>query len=774
MGKISTEKVFLASIFHDIGKFFQRANITSLKKEVSERYKYFIDEAGVYGPRHQEWGAFFYENSGLPFKDEVGGAILNHHNPRNILSRIVKIADHLSAEERTETSSYDEKIKNMKSMLSLVSFGEKKTGKYKPITKLSTFGELLNSEENNVEVSYRSLWEEFNETINFISKKYLNYNEEQIKISSPLFEHLYYVLKEFTSNIPSAFYYSEPDISLFSHLSTTAAIAVSIFKQYEKELINDNEAILSELESVDSATNLQVLGIIKGDVSGIQSFIYNVSQEHAIKKLRGRSFYVTYLLEIVAKFIIENEGLSISNILYNGGGHFYLLVPAKTIDRLDEYQRRIDEIMFNAHGLELVVNLIGEKITFKELNEDIYGKISRKMEEKKNRKLESLILSKPEKIFELKPISQDSCPYCRRKLKEEICEFCDSFAELGDKLVKMKSFKFVRYENVVEKIKNINDIFKAFGYKLEFYSSDKEGAFLIRKAENIDLKNNVFYIKSANYVLKTEDGKVADLETIAYKSNGIKKWGVLRGDVDNLGKIFGIGLGNNVPLSKKATLSQEIEVFFGKFLEDIIRNEFPNCSVIYSGGDDFFILGPWSDLPYLAWKLENEFKKFCGDNPAISISMAIEVAPARKYPVYRVANESGRKLDMAKEYERNGVSKNALYFFGDIIGWEEFDKYCDIKESLKEIIEMKVTKNIIRILRMMFENYKQSKQGEFFRVWRLFYYFTKLGESYKNAKRKIMEFLEKILKNENKLYDNLYSVTYWVEYEVKEGEYVDR
>ncbi|MBT1248364.1 type III-A CRISPR-associated protein Cas10/Csm1 [Thermosipho sp. 1244] len=751
----TVEKVFLASIFHDIGKFYQRAEINSLKKIITETYRYSIESSKSYSPRHQEWGAYFYKNSGLPYKDEIEGVILNHHSPINLLSELVQLADHVSANEREDYNpSENKRVKNMVSTLSLVSLKyNKKNKKYKKVSRLSEFKELIDREEENIKLSYKNLWNEFEEQVKNIVREHQD--AEKLDITDPFFEKIYYLLKEYTSNVPSAFFYSEPEISLFSHLSTTAAIAISIFKQYEDGFKSGDINLFKDVKS-----DKKIIGIVKGDVSGIQNFIYNVSQEHAVKKLRGRSFYVSYLLEIIARYIIHSEKLSISNVIYNGGGHFYILGPANLIDRLSYYQEKIEENLFKAHGIELTVNLSGEKISLNELSGELFKNISEKVEDKKFRKFESILTKNYEEVFNLKDISQNLCPYCHRELIGEKCEFCESFAELGDFLTKKNSFKILKTNKKVEKINSYNDIFNLFGYEIKFGDNLKD-SYLTVKDKKIDFGRYIYFIKSANYVPKKDDGSIADLETIANNSNGIKKWGVLRGDVDNLGKVFGKGLGDKPPISKKATLSQEIEIFFGKFLEDIVRGRFPNSSVIYSGGDDFFILGPWSDLPKLAWEIQKSLKSFSGGNKDITVSMAMEFAPAKKYPVYRVALNAGNNLDIAKDYKRNGYEKNAFFNFNKVVGWEEFEEYNLIKEKLESFINKNITRKVLYVLRHF--------TGENRKIWRLFYYFSRLADRNKEIGREILEFLDLILRNDNRLYKHIDSITYWVEYETREG-----
>ncbi|MCX7884664.1 MAG: hypothetical protein N2448_06505 [Caloramator sp.] len=123
----------------------------------------------------------------------------------------------LSAGERQPR---DDDCKNMYSILSIVKLDKETKKKVKPLTKLSEFKSLLDCEEQNLKQAYKKLWDEFS---NIIS------GEKDI-------ERIYYILKEYTSKIPSAYYYSSPDISLFSHLNTTAAIAICIYKQFEEDI----------------------------------------------------------------------------------------------------------------------------------------------------------------------------------------------------------------------------------------------------------------------------------------------------------------------------------------------------------------------------------------------------------------------------------------------------------------------------------------------------------------------------------------------------------
>src|SRR3989304_1754063 len=127
--------------------------------------------------------------------------------------------------------------------------------------------------------------------------------------------------------------------SLFDHVKTTAAIAGCLY----------------HCEKTGKSTDKEFL-IVAGDISGIQNFIYRITKaqgEGGISKiLRGRSFYLLLFQEVIAKYIIEQAGLFITNILFCGGGRFELLLPntEETKKILEEVKRDVNKWLFDKHG----------------------------------------------------------------------------------------------------------------------------------------------------------------------------------------------------------------------------------------------------------------------------------------------------------------------------------------------------------------------------------------------------------------------------------------
>lgn len=799
------DMLYLASLFHDIGKFRQRGELDEdLKRQIKKEFRYEIESDPQRGIAHEYVGAYVYKNSKLPFKEEVPVLISHHHGQLSnlkteydVLTRLLTISDRISASEREEQqNSSGGKIKLMRSIISSVSLkGEKKSPYYRPISRFSQFDRLLDRTEVEVyesETNYEKLWKEFEELV--FQDDLSHYYEDREK-RYLFFERIYHLLKEYTSSMPSGFYYSEPNISLFSHAVSTAAIAVALFKQFEGELFERQgdrfvsaENIFNSIDSLmrsysrsksDQAlpNDRPYLGIIKGDVSGIQSFIYRVSNVHGLKKLRGRSFFIAYLAEVVARYIVETEGLYISNILFCGGGHFYILVPARTLGKLNEYQKILDEKLFQAFGIDLSVLLVGKELTLYDiLNFKVHEELSQMLEIEKNKKFSrilDLLFSRPIDL------SGPVCPYCDRRMKQKgqelECEFCESFADIGKKLVSNRYMKLLKVPEL-QSLKSAWEVFQMFGYRIEFTNDPDRFAFALKK-DDFDPKQCMYFVKIANYVSRESiEGveKPTDLETMAERAKGVKRWGILRGDLDNLGKVFAsitnVDENQKSPISMVSTLSSEIELFFGVELEKFVAEEFKNCNVVYSGGDDFMILGPWNDLLMLSHGIAKRFIEY-SRNEELSISMAVAIAPSRKYPVYKLGVKAGEMLEkLAKSYTRNGLEKSSLALFNGCVGWEEFEGFLEKKKLLEKIVvDHDVTKNFIQTLKVFVERQKKKEPT---RIWQLYYYVARLIERQKceEAKNDIQRFFNDILIGGNRLYEKLDLLLEWVHNETRNVE----
>lgn len=94
---------------------------------------------------------------------------------------------------------------------------------------------------------------------------------------------------------------------------------------------------------------------------------------------------------------------------------------------------------------------------------------------------------------------------------------------------------------------------------------------IISREEILQLQGKVDDLPALN-----SENPVKPFGAMAYQSRGIHRLGVFRADVDNLGKLFAEGLGNDATLSRIASLSFSISLFFegwvGKLAEHGTRN----------------------------------------------------------------------------------------------------------------------------------------------------------------------------------------------------------
>ena len=84
--------------------------------------------------------------------------------------------------------------------------------------------------------------------------------------------------------------------------------------------------------------------LIKGDLSGIQKFIFNVLSDEAARSIRGRSFFLKIVLEVAMKAIFDELGIIDDTKIEDAkisvsGGNFILKVdqnPEEAIKKLDK------------------------------------------------------------------------------------------------------------------------------------------------------------------------------------------------------------------------------------------------------------------------------------------------------------------------------------------------------------------------------------------------------------------------------------------------------
>ena len=188
--------------------------------------------------------------------------------------------------------------------------------------------------------------------------------------------------------------------------------------------------------------------------------------------------------------------------------------------------------------------------------------------------------------------------------------------------------------------------------------------------------------------------------------SGIKRLGVIRADVDNLGNAFVNGFtetggGKYETLSRTSTFSRMLSEFFKLRVNNILKKgvfniadsterESRNAAIVYSGGDDLFVVGKWDDIIGFAVDLHNCLDRY--SERTLTLSAGIGIFD-EKYPIYMMAESVGKLEDYAKAYRNKdgSITKNAVALFDkdNVYAWDVFiEKVVDEKlNAVKALVK---------------------------------------------------------------------------------------
>lgn len=528
----------------------------------------------------------------------------------------------------------------------------------------------------------------------------------QTDISSLEVNSLLNCLEATCSAVPSSTNLSElVDVSLFDHAKTTAGIASCIYDYLQEGEVTDYKSALFGKDAAAYYGKPMFL-LCSCDMSGIQDFIYNISGSAALKQLRARSLYLEMLLEHVADELLERLELSRANLLYTGGGHAYFLLPntvhAKTV--LDSFHAQIREWFLSRYGTDLflasawvecsaedLMNKGSDKQRFSQLFRDL----SLKLSSVKASRYSAEDIRRLNFDRESAGDAARECRECRRSdalaSDDDICRLCESLGAISKHLVKNDVFCVIS-EDACGEYGGERVLSLPFGCGM-VVTSRKRYLESRPEAKRVYTKNSwdagmrlATHIWMGDYTASMGGEGISSYASsgITLVANqGIKRLGVLRADVDDLGAVFVNGIPfEKASISRTATLSRSLSYFFKYRINQVLESGGYQLQIIYSGGDDLFIVGNWSDVLYAAIDINNALKEFTG-NGCLTISAGVGMFD-EKYPIARMAYEVGRLEDAAKKYERKnaegkGSSKDAIALWSEdcVFGWEDLTEVVE-------------------------------------------------------------------------------------------------
>lgn len=619
-------------------------------------------------------------------------------------------------------------------------------GKYfLPLQKLDIEFEMPKQENKVSNNYYQELWEEF-----IAELQSIEWRDNS--------ENLYYLIKKYCIFMPS----SIEDISLFDYIKVRTAVSTCIYKfRLDRSL--------ESLSNIDKP-----FLFISGGLSGIQNFIYRIAspanaQAGMAKRLRGRSFYLNLLTDAVTTRILDTLQLPNANLLWCGGGNFLIIAPntGSTIKKLNDLQKEINTNLVQKFDAELFLNFASDTAGLKDLADfsPTYSNLEKKIRENKKKKfVENLKdLFTPDGT-----IVPKTCPVCATPIitDDTLCESCKSHTNLGSKIARANyciktisneksdqfdgllpgvQYKFLRKSELLSSISKISEVSNHIEL-LKINDTDYVDPKMIKACADSGLSVSFGFMFLANTVPKHKFD-ILSFSNIAELSKGADKLGILKMDVDNLGKIITKGLDEKqVNIARISTVSTMLNFYFSGILNKICQDFYflaeedicesckkisrkitlsqdersttpvnvyrmengnqlcnschekktPAIYVNYAGGDDLLIVGPWDDIVQLSTSIRENFKEFTCHNRDINISAGISVVN-KKFPIGRAAFLADDALHKSKDKGKDSIS-----LFGETVHWDTkedikgFNDLLDCSLEFEDLIENKeVSKSFV-------------------------------------------------------------------------------
>ena len=688
-----------AGLLHDIGKFYQRtelrSSLTESEKELTPTNRQF----GYHTHLHSGYTSRFFQNV-LQLNNNLERAASAHHlDGSDVFDSVIRRADHIASALDRQDEQYDYEEEHTKSRYRYITarlnsifyeidFGKKRSPAYFPLGRiddLSLLKENKSIDAKEAAKEYEGLFKQLLDDM----------DQDHLLIGKPTwykYHRIYSLLYRYTTLIPASTYETNhPTVSLFDHLKLTSAIASCLALQ------NSDHFYMFEF-----------------DVSGIQKFIYKITEgnetkSRVAKSLRGRSAFVSLLTNAITYTILNAFGLTEANIIFNTGGGGILLLPdlEDTPKRIDNICTLITESLYERFNTDLTFVYAYEKMDEAELEEFKSAKaisLKVKLEAAKTQKFKHMM--GPSFTYQSNS-DQDLCVMCHEhpQSKDGLCSLCQSIIDLSDYYTSHDAF-IVHYDFV-----NTQDSMFDLGF-VGIKMSPKVPKELVN-SEQIYYLDSVNGFKCGNVKLlgnlvpKDMNGTSLGFEDIVQLQNpedGDRKLGILKMDVDNLGAIFAFGLKNREgegyevqrSLSKYLTLSRLMEIFFTQQLKKICIELSQRLSMTkqnmfyinYAGGDDLVILGPVYGIVYLALEINRQFKAFVR-NENITISGGIHIQRPSE-PVRFGIQFADDALESSKHYMMDGkMVKNAMTMMDITVPFSDYQALLDQVETYRTLIRQK-------------------------------------------------------------------------------------
>ncbi|MBL8188521.1 MAG: type III-A CRISPR-associated protein Cas10/Csm1 [Acidobacteria bacterium] len=571
------------------------------------------------------------------------------------------------------------------------------------------------------------------------------------------------ILKRFTWAVPAALSGAGADVSLYEQTRSAAALSICWHR-----------AGWPVDAQLTAPIDQQLGWLVKGDLSGVQDFLYMLTSAGAARGLRGRSFYLQLLTETIAEWSLRRwDQTPTTNLLYAGGGHFYLLLPvgaANDETQWRELQRKLAEKLWNAHRGDLGCTLARVELNVCDLTTpgrlaERWTELAQASSAQKERKWSELgSTAMFERLFtpqQRGTTAEEMCQICQHDFDEDRdghpaegeprkCSRCRGFEELGRKLRDVQHLvRFNVGETAVTGDIDWEAILGSFGQTVELAQDGEPMPPAPAGTQNIIVErvnewwqpNEQELFENAgcptqygwrwladaipckrdeqNDYLYDFDNRpdIAEFSDLSVASQGVPWLGVLRMDVDNLGEVLRDGLQGAASLARLSTLSETLRLYFEGWVPQLCKKYNQGQTALANGDAAYLIYAGGDDLFVVGgWSILPRLAREIHDDFAdfvggqhITISAGIAIEHA-KYPLYQFADDARVALDDHAKGLR--PIKDAICFLQTTLGWEQFGDVNDWHNRLLAILADGMPRSLLTRLSEIHASYAENAQKQ--------------------------------------------------------------
>ena len=789
----ASSRVALAAYLHDLGKFAERAKIEVSQDDVDTHKLLYCPVYEINGYKktthvHAAYTALAFDiiernapdiikGDMTPFAgrnsdndremtDSLINAAAMHHRPDTFLQWVVATADRVASgfereefenynksEDQTDTGRNHYQARQLTLFEQIFTTGKKSAELHwrYPLHALSPDSifpvrrdgyEPDSNQQGQKE--YAALWAEFLQSLERIPRSH----RKQLPLWLDHFDTLW---QTYPHAIPAATAFGvKPDVSLYDHSKTTAALATALWRWHHEHGKTDAQAAapLKHRQDWDEDKFL----LVQGDFFGIQDFIFaegNQTNKAAAKLLRGRSFQVSLFTEMAALRVLEACDLPPTSQITNAAGKFLIVAPntPSVNEKLEQVQSEMND-WFLAHGFGLAgIGLVGKPASCNDFMPDRFKTLMKKMfEQLEDAKLSRFSLTDAAScVLDADYSRFGACQYNSALPADKQDDQKRGSAKLSRDQIKLG--KELAGKDRLLVLRDAGDIRKdgitmlelpVFGYWIAFTAEEDVSGKFGPLAENSALRrcwdfslpssltDSVWHGYARRYInayvprfdeaddwssgrygkldSELEDrqsGAIKTLNHIACEDRdrinpdapdlwqGQAALMTLKGDVDDLGNIFQAGA-DHPTFAKMAALSRQMNAFFALWLPAYCAVHAKNTYTVFAGGDDFFLIGPWHSTQKLAADMVVRFKTYVAENPRIHFSAGM-VMSKPGMPIHSMAHSAEEALAEAKQYNKDannpGDKKNAVRLFNQTVSWTDWPQVQVAQDSLNHLRE---------------------------------------------------------------------------------------